>query len=151
MMKKYFVGVFVLFLCSTAFATSLYKWTDEKGVVHYGDKDDSKGSAQQITTQPAPPPPAVAGATAATPATQQNTASVDPGALQTCLSMARSMADNSNMTPPEIRAESKKLLDLCPGTAYQCSTYLSHPADNTCKAVQMAPGGSIVSNSTYRR
>lgn len=61
------------------------------------------------------------------------------------------MVDKESMTPSQIRADSKQLLDLCPNTAYECVTYLERPEGNSCKAVPMPANGHITINRTYRR
>jgi hypothetical protein len=132
-------------LISNAHAQPIYKWTDQSGQVHYGDSDSSAKNSKQITISQPPAtsqqPPNSPGAIEAPKA----------GNLQACLSLARSMVDNRNMTPSEIRAQSKQLLGLCPGTAYECVTYLERPEGNSCKAVPLVPNGHMTFNRTYRR
>lgn len=41
-----------------AAAQGVYKWTDERGQVHYGDKPPAGASAQPIDIDPSPPAPA---------------------------------------------------------------------------------------------
>ncbi len=141
-----FAGVLFLFLSSAAFAGTFVKWTDEHGVVHYGERDSANHSGTQVTTHP----------DAATPANSdaENSASgpssVSPEALQGCLATARTMAENKNMSPAYIRARSDQLLSACPGTAYECTNYIDRPSATTCKPVPFT-GGSIVSTKTYRR
>lgn len=144
MLKLFACGLLCL-LVTNAHAQPVYKWTDESGQVHYGDSDSQAKNSKQVSISQPPPinklPPSNPGANGV-PKT---------GNLQACLSLARSMVDDRNMTPSEIRAQSKQLLELCPGTAYECVTYLERPEGNSCKAVPLVPNGHITFNRTYRR
>lgn len=44
--------------CGAAAAQGVYKWTDERGQVHYGDKPPAGASAQPVDVAPSPPAPA---------------------------------------------------------------------------------------------
>ncbi len=150
-MKKCFAGVLFLFLSSAAFAGTFVKWTDEHGVVHYGEKDDSTNhSGRQVTTHPDAAAPASSDADTSAKTAESGPSSVSPDALQGCLATARTMADNKNMSPAYIRARSEQLLSACPGTAYECTNYIDHPSATTCKPVPFTVG-PIVSTKTYRR
>ena len=134
------------FLCLWAGATcgqTVYKWTDETGKVHYGDKDNSPQNSKQVTIRPpaqsaSPPPAGASGAPVA-------------GNLQTCLAMARTMVEVKNPTPAQIRADSKQLLGICPDTAYECVSYIERPEANNCRAVPLVPGGHFTHNQIFRR
>jgi len=73
--------------CTLAFAQTVYKWTDENGVVHYSDQPHANAekirvqTAQTYKAQPAPAPAAPSGEPATT-STQpyQGCAIVQPGA-----------------------------------------------------------------------
>lgn len=57
--QKFTLTLPVLFLFfivafQTAFAAKIYKWTDDKGNVHYSDKPDNKNQNQQIKITPGP-------------------------------------------------------------------------------------------------
>lgn len=155
-MKKYLIAGFFLFLFGTAFADSIYKWTDENGKVHYGDRNDGKRNSTQIIIKAPEIPPNKTGITSAEanksfPENKSNSANIETPQLQKCLAMARVMVDKKNSTPSEIRADSKNLLDICPGTAYECVTFIERPEGNNCKAVPMQPNGNITKNSAYKR
>jgi hypothetical protein len=152
-MKRYFVLGFLLCLCGTATA-GVFKWTDENGKVHYGDKNDNTKNGTELRVK-APEAPvqkeSASGATSSEKLPEQGQATTQAANLQQCLQMARAQADKNSMSPAEIRADSKKLLDLCPATSYSCVTYLERPEANKCSAEPMQPGGSILRNKTYRR
>jgi hypothetical protein len=152
-MKKYFVLGFLLCLCGTA-AAGIYKWTDEEGKVHYGDKNDNPKNGTQLKFK-APETPAqkegTTGSAASEMIPENSPATKQTANLQQCLQMARTRADKKSRDPSEIRADSKKLLDLCPDTSYSCVTYIERPEANNCTAEPMQPGGSIIRNNTYRR
>lgn len=44
-----------ILFASPALGQSVYKWTDEHGVVHYGDRPPIDESAEQVNIAPAPP------------------------------------------------------------------------------------------------
>jgi hypothetical protein len=151
-MKQYFTFGFLLFLCSVAGAEGIYKWTDENGKVHYGEKGDAtKNSTQIIVRTPHSLADGEGASGSKAGENSSNVATIEATTLQSCLDMARGMVNKKNITPPEIRAESKRLLDMCPGTAYKCVTYTKRPENNSCTAVPMVPGGSITTNTTYNR
>jgi hypothetical protein len=129
-MNKFYIPVLCLLLLNSAFAQGIYKWTDETGKVHYGDRVGVPQTGTKTAIKGSEPPP-------------------ESSNLQTCLGMARVMADKKNSSPSEVRADSKNLLNLCPGTAYECVTYLERPESNNCKA--MALIGPILKNQTFRR
>lgn len=154
-MKIAFMCALILIVCEPAFAESIYKWTDENGKVHYGDnKDASKTNTQRIRVIGASSSNVSTGASSNNVSASENnnnSTPIDAGALQRCLAMARTMVNKKTTNPSEIRADSKSLLDICPGTAYECVTYIERPEANSCKAVPMTSGGSITNNVIYQR
>ncbi len=151
-MKQSFLLPVLVLLCASATSQTIYKWTDEAGHVHYGDRSESpKGSAAATVNvpqrAPSAPAPGAANSTAPTQDTARAAVSDSPN-LQRCLVMARAMADNKDLSPPTIRAQSQELLALCPGIAYDCTTYLRQPERNTCE-VSPSQDGHMVRNRTY--
>jgi len=75
---------------SSLAAAQVYKWVDERGVTHYGQRPPDKQPAAQM--QGAPPPRAAASATTAAPAAPRPSvpggASSDAAAFATCKSRA---------------------------------------------------------------
>jgi hypothetical protein len=145
-----------LLLSTTAFADTVYKWVDEKGQVHFGDKSDAPKNSTKMAIKvpentPTPAPDPAAKAALAQASAPPAPGKIDDATMQKCLEMGGKMARNPNLTPPEIRAESKKLLDLCPGTAYECVFYVEHPQDNKCKAVPLKPNGNITTGKVFQR
>jgi hypothetical protein len=61
----------ILLLGTYATAQTVYKWTDEQGVVHFSDNPPPRGQQfeKQDIPPPPPPPPTVAGAEAGAPGT----------------------------------------------------------------------------------
>jgi hypothetical protein len=155
-MTKYLIFGLVALLCGSTYADAVYKWTDENGKVHYGGATESARNSTNrtaVSVADAPPEPA-GGSTTAREGIPRKSGSPIPAenaSLQTCLTMARAMVDKKNPTPPAIRADSRKLLDLCPQTAYECVTYIERPERNSCSAVPMKANGNITNNRTYTR
>ncbi len=52
--------VVLLILSSVAQAQAVYKWTDEQGVVHYGDRAPSNTQTEEIAIARSPPVPGAA-------------------------------------------------------------------------------------------
>lgn len=42
-------------LCAAAYAQTMYKWVDEKGVTHFSSEPPADGKAQKIEVKPQPP------------------------------------------------------------------------------------------------
>jgi hypothetical protein len=156
-MNRHSIPILCFVLAGTAFAQGVYKWTDDQGKVHYGDgqRAPSNGTKTTIRGSVATDNGNVQrGEGQGAPSSVSKTAirgleTSDTGNLQNCLAMARGMADKKNPSPAEIRADSKALLDLCPGTAYDCVTYIERPESNDCKAVPLT--GPIMRNRTLAR
>ena len=146
---------FALLLYGTAFADDIYKWTDENGKVHYGDRINDPKNGTKIVIKV----PEISTNKTSTSATENRNlplsagspAKVEPKTEEKCLEMARIMMKKTDPTPDGIRADSKQLLDMCPGLAYQCFTYIERPEKNSCKTVPLKPGGHITDSYTYQR
>jgi hypothetical protein len=152
-MKRYIALGFLLCLCGNASA-GIFKWTDENGKVHYGDKNDNANNGTQLKIKVPETPvqkESATGTTTSEKLPEDGQATKQVANLQKCLQMARAQADKHSMNPAEIRADSKKLLELCPDTSYSCVTYIERPQANNCTAEPMEAGGSIIRNNTYRR
>lgn len=151
-MKLSLILGIALFVCGSAIAEGIYKWTDENGKVHYGDRNDTKKNSTQIIVRtPARVPDKEGVSGTDVNGNGSNSTTTDEGNLQRCLVMARTMVNKKDSTPSEVRADSKQLLDMCPATAYNCVTYTKSPEKNNCTAVTMQPNGSITRNTTYNR
>lgn len=70
-----FLSVLVLsLLCSSAIAQHVYQWTDDRGVVQYGQRPPVDGRYQQIDIKTAPPPGGAVRKPAPQPEPQTDTA-----------------------------------------------------------------------------
>jgi hypothetical protein len=57
LMRRAGLCALVCAACGAAAAQGVYKWTDERGQVHYGDKPPAGASAQPVEVAPSPPAP----------------------------------------------------------------------------------------------
>lgn len=139
----------LLVACTFAFAQPVYKWTDENGHVHYGDRNDAPqaktGTTLNLRARGAQPA-ASAGQGAASATDTVRASLPESSNLQRCLGMARAMADSGDTTPAVVRQKSRELLELCPDTAYDCTTYPRQPDRNTCQSSRLQAGGHILTN-----
>lgn len=133
--------------CALASAQAVYKWTDESGHVHYGDRNDAPKANTGTTLNIGGRPSSVAPASA--PASKTTASLPESSNMPRCLQLARVMADSRDPKPAVIRSQSQELLSLCPDTAYECSSYPKQPERNTCQPVRMQAGGGIVTNRVY--
>lgn len=149
-MSRYLIYVLLLTIPATVFAQKVYKWTDENGKTHYGDKpgpvnkskklliQTNKPIAEPASTESVAPPEESVADTADTNVTTQ------PNFLQ-CMKLAN---EKSLEQPGDFSAESKarhkKLLALCPNTSYRCFTYRITPSKNNCTASRMKPGDNFI-------
>lgn len=152
-MKTAYSFLLACLVSCTANADTVYKWVDENGRVHYGEKSQAPKNSSKIAIKVPEntPEPVAKAASMPTASSASASGKIDDATLQKCLELGSKMARNQKLTPPEIRAESKKLLDLCPATAYECVSYVERPQDNSCKAVPMKPGGNITTHRVLQR
>lgn len=55
-MRRFLIGIILIFfLCPAAHAAGVYKWVDEQGKVHYGDRPGNN-NASKIAVPSSPPP-----------------------------------------------------------------------------------------------
>ena len=62
-----FIAITVAWLPQTAPAEEVYRWVDENGVVHFGDRAPEKGEAEKIAVQPGSGTPSPAAANPESP------------------------------------------------------------------------------------
>lgn len=73
----------MLLASSAAFGTTLYKWVDANGTIHYSDRPMEGATPIQIETAPPRPPQSSAAAARATPAAESS-ASSEPFRYESC-------------------------------------------------------------------
>ena len=155
-------AVLTLFsLCITAqlYAGEVYKWTDENGRVHYGDKHTAPQSSETINV-PESSQPGTMEEMAKTPKKSKKLndpvaiwgpskdVSADPKQVKwkpkgvpvdpkrvdpRCNELGQTMSDMPPGKP--FKHLSDEVISLCPGVGYECRRYRTHPEDNKCIAI----------------
>lgn len=94
-----------LAVTGTVFGSEIYKWVDEDGGVHYGDRPTGEATEEHLTIRSQPTD---TGAVQARVDQRQST--------QAVRARAKARAEEDQPSPEELRAQTKK-------RAEQCSTY----------------------------
>jgi len=106
----------LLMFSSHSIAAEVYRWKDEKGVVHFGDRQNAPTDSEKMITRE-PSGTAQAGGS--------------PDNISTCAVYARAMVGNRNKS--EWLANANKIKSTCPGTGFTCTTVNNHPEKNKCE------------------
>jgi hypothetical protein len=155
------------FMCSAfmhcATATEVYKWTDANGQVHFGDRLSAPSNGQKIDVkaQPANQAPAeqresLRTAPSSTPQSQQpfpNQASrskstpADPSKIGPG---CQDLVEKISKVKPGVNWQSlyQKFNATCPGIAYECNTYRTHPENNKCLWIERK-GSNVMQTNSY--
>ena len=140
-------------------AAEVYKWTDANGQVHFGDRMSAPSNGQKIDikSQPAPEqrtPPAQSQSAKLPPITpvpiqvpKGNSTPVDPSQVA---SGCQDLADQIAKVKPGTNWEplSQRFNATCPGIAYECNNYKSHPEHSKCQWVKRT-GNNMVQTNNY--
>lgn len=139
--------------CYPVNAQEIYKWTDENGKVHFGDRSTAPADSKKISIKAPPPiePPPVqskigkfkaenpqSGATPPAPpnfAATKKSIPVDPAKVgPKCQGLIDQIAKVKRGTP--WTALAKEFNQACPGITWECINYQAHPENNTCTWVE---------------
>lgn len=138
--------------CAAAQGQDMYKWTDENGRVHYGDRAAAPGNSQKMQVTAAPPlPPAPRANSPQLPRvgsrTQQKSMPVDPGRVAPA---CKGLIDRIAAVPAGKNWESlyREFDSACPGIAYECLEYQSNPQNNRCTWIERS-GSNVLSRKRY--
>ena len=158
-----FIRVVFVLLCMTAthlHAGEVYKWTDENGRVHYGDKNTAPPSSQAVTTpNPSKPAPVEQKALATPKKLSSPYAKLDPKEVSEpwkpkgvpvdptlvkprCNELGQTVSETPAGKP--FKHMTDEIISLCPGVGYECRRYRKHPQDNVCVAVARSGSDPMV-------
>lgn len=158
------LALLLTILCCAANAQEVYKWTDENGKVHFGDRSAAPADSKKITVKVQPPtaPPVAQGdqgkpkamnnparAAPARPGAEaaKESVPVDPAKVgPKCKGLVDQIANVKRGTPWESLA--RDFNDACPGIAYECVNYKAHPENNTCTWIERT-GSNILHTKNY--
>jgi hypothetical protein len=139
-------------LCSAsidaATAAEIYKWTDANGQVHFGDRQSAPETGQKIDVPVQQPQP---GSVAAPPSIQlpkgkstpADPSQVRPG-CQDLMDQIAKVKPGTNWQPLYRKFDAE-----CPGIAYECNNYLTHPENNKCEWVKRT-GNNVLHTNNYQ-
>jgi len=144
-------------LIHVANADEVYKWTDANGQVHFGDRRSAPSNSQQVVKpQPAsdqrtPPAQSQSGnlsqpSPAPIPSAQSKPTPADPSqAPPGC----QDLIDQIAKVQPGTNWQSlyQKFNVDCPGIAYVCNTYRTHPEKNKCEWVPRTSNRVLQTNN----
>lgn len=143
---------------SNAAVQEVYKWTDENGKVHYGDRGAAPVSSAKLAIPVAPPsqPPLVRAAAANSQrhspslphhASQRKSVPVNPALVAPA---CKPLIDKIAVVPPGTNWEAlyRQFDSACPGIAYECVEYRSRPENNRCTWVERL-GSRVLNRSRY--
>lgn len=68
-----FIAITIALVPHTTAATEVYRWVDENGVVHFGDRAPDQGNAEKVSVQPGPGAQSPPASDPASPYTDQAT------------------------------------------------------------------------------
>ena len=127
--SKDLVVVVALLYAATAVSQDVFKWTDENGLVHYGDSvPDGVESFERVGITPAPPP-------AAGPVPEQSPAVDPPELLGTEPAPASPESPSTTAAPQPASTLSLEELDrLCEDARERAIAPLRNAAIEECKA-----------------
>jgi hypothetical protein len=138
-------------------AGEVYKWTDENGKVHFGDRQSapSNGPKIEMKSQPAPgtPPTQPPSGTppqptpASTQSPQSKSTPADPSQIRPG---CQDLIDQIAKVQPGTNWQSlyQKFNATCPGIAYECNNYRTHPENNKCEWIKRT-GNSVMQTNNY--
>jgi hypothetical protein len=147
-------------LIDVVYAAEVYKWTDENGKVHFGDRLSAPSNGQKIDVKPQPM------LEQSTPPTQPQSGTL-PQATPAPIQSPQSKSTPAD--PSQIRPGCKELIDqianvkpgtnwqplyqqfnaTCPGIAYECNNYQTHPENNKCEWVKRT-GNNVLHTNNYQ-
>jgi len=154
---RYLIYFLLMALCSSVYAAKIYKWTDEHGKTHYGDRPAGSTAKTKtiLKTNKAPTVRALPSSNELSDETKTNSGAGENAAVPVnqsneskCLAMAREAADlplRKVGSKPSAKRKSlfKKMSSLCPNKVFKCSTYTKTPEHNVCTASIKKPGDSF--------
>lgn len=132
------LAIMLLFsMSSIANAGEIYKWKDEKGNVHFGDKHLAPPSSEKLDMPASPPPPEPS---APVPRPSQTSGKKKVIAINNSEvpSNCKALIDAVTNSPPGVdrRPATKAFTDGCPGIAQECRDYNKRPQDNYCRWIR---------------
>lgn len=151
--------VAILSLSSSGIAAQeIYKWTDSNGKVHYGDRSGAPENSAKMNVTFTPPnslttaPPSAAGSVGRPPLQAQleppkKAVPVDPAVVAPeCKGLIEKIA--AVPVGKNWESLSRQFNQACPGIAYECVEYQSHPQNNRCIWIKRS-GSNLLNTNRY--
>jgi hypothetical protein len=132
-------------------AAEVYKWTDANGQVHFGDRESAPSDSQKLDIKSQPGPeqrtPQSQPQSGKPPQPQGTSTPADPSQVPPgCHDLVGQIAK----VKPGSNWQSlyQKFNADCPGIAYVCNNYRTHPENNKCEWVKRT-GNSVMQTNNY--
>jgi hypothetical protein len=154
-------------ICCYVNAEEIYKWTDANGKIHFGDRSaaPSDGKKMDVKVQQSNRLSADQSDQTKPQSTNLQSRFLPPSAPQSRLGLARKSvpADSAKVGPrckdliDEIAKVKpgtpwtslyKEFNEACPGIAYECTNYRTHPENNNCTWVERS-GTTVLQTKNY--
>lgn len=145
---RYLICILFLALCHHAtYAQKIYKWTDENGKTHYGDKPAVKGKNKvMIMNKKKSPTTKPLSSGDEEKVLDEEALSASEANVSKCLAIAREAAALPESAHAERKNLFKELQFFCPNKVYDCTSYRVNPDDVICKASTKKPGDNFFTN-----
>jgi hypothetical protein len=130
-------------------ADEVYKWTDANGQVHFGDRRSAPSNGQKVDVKSQPAPEQRRAQPAPAPSQSQQAQSKPADASQAPPG-CQDLIDQISKVQPGTNWQSlyRQFNASCPGIAYVCNNYRTHPENNKCEWVRRT-GNNILQTNNY--
>lgn len=155
-MKKFSFLILSICCAVQVQAGEIYKWTDENGKVHFGDKTNAPKQSQEVVVKPVSgtgtmpsynvkPLPVANSEQKKTETKEVDFASEE---VMKCQRLAEQFVLKASKA--ERGAIGQQIRSLCPNWRFHCDTSRSQPEKNSCMATKENFGGALVKESQRR-
>ena len=134
------VGLWLIVFAQVVGAGEIYKWTDENGKVHFGDKSNAPKQSQEVIVNPVSGTGAMPSSYNFTPSPvneeKNKTKEVawDSPEAARCEKLAKQFITKES--EKDRGAIGRQIKAICPNLRFQCYTSRSEPQTNRCVATK---------------
>lgn len=140
------VGLWLIVFAQVVGAGEIYKWTDENGKVHFGDKTNAPKQSQEVIVKPVSGTGAMPSSYNFKPSQKQPTTKEGELAspeIMKCQELAEQSRSNTSLA--ERKAIMQQIMSICPNWRFHCRTSRSQPQKNSCIATRESfDGGGLI-------
>lgn len=139
------LGCVALVISTHVFAGEIYKWTDENGKVHFGDKTNAPKQSQEVIVKPVSGTGAMPSKYNFKPSQKQATTKEGELAspeIMKCQELAEQFVLKASIS--ERKAIMQQIISICPNWRFHCRASRSQPQKNSCIATREDFGGGLI-------